>query len=352
MITGSATADVGMLLVPAEKGGFEAAIAKADAKLGVEEGQTRQHARLLYLLGVEQLIVGINKMDSCNWDESRFNEIKDEFVKMLTMIGFKPKKIPFIPYSGFNGDNLVEKSDKAAWYKGWEANRGPKQKITGFTILDALNDFIVPPERFPDKALRLPVSNVYNIKGVGQIIAGTIEQGTLRPGDVIGITPAGLVNKKMFSIEQHKKVLDSAGPGNSVGMSIKGVTKDEKISPGDIIYKESEGVCEPIKSFCAMVVVQEHPGVLKAGYCPIIFSRTAKVACKMTKILWKQSKKTGGAKVDNPPELSQFESAEVEFEPTAPLFLEPFAECAALGRIAVMDSNRLKMLGKVTTTTH
>mmetsp|Transcript_6382 Transcript_6382/g.13914 ORF Transcript_6382/g.13914 Transcript_6382/m.13914 type:complete len:454 (-) Transcript_6382:122-1483(-) len=352
MITGSATADVGLLLVPAEKGGFEAAIAKADAKLGVEEGQTRQHARLLYLLGVEQIIVGINKMDSCGWDEGRFNEIKDEFVKMLQMIGFKPKKVPFIPYSGFNGDNLVEKSDKAPWYKGWEANRGPKQKVTGFTLLDALNDFITPPERFPDKPLRLPVSNVYNIKGVGQIIAGTIEQGTLKPGDVIGITPAGLTNKKMFSIEQHKKVLDSAGPGNSVGMSIKGVTKDEKISPGDIIYKESEGVCEPVKTFCAMVVVQEHPGVLKPGYCPVIFSRTAKVACKMTKILWKQSKKTGGAKLENPPELSQFESAEVEFEPTAPLFLEPFAECAALGRIAVMDSNRLKMLGKVTKTTH
>jgi elongation factor 1-alpha len=352
MITGSATADVGLLLVPAEKGCFEAAIAKADAKLGVEEGQTRQHARLLYLLGVEQIIVGINKMDSCGWDEGRFNEIKDEFVKMLQMIGFKPKKVPFIPYSGFNGDNLVEKSDKAAWYKGWEANRGPKQKFTGFTLLDALNNFIVPPERFPDKPLRLPVSNVYNIKGVGQIIAGTIEQGTLKPGDVIGITPAGLTGKKMFSIEQHKKVLESAGPGNSVGMSIKGVTKDEKISPGDIIYKESEGVCQPVKTFAAMVVVQEHPGVLKPGYCPIIFSRTAKVACKMTKILWKQSKKTGGAKVENPPELSQFESAEVEFEPTAPLFLEPFAECAALGRIAVMDSNRLKMLGKVTTTTH
>merc|ERR1719199_1874038 len=143
-------------------------------------------------------------MDSCNWDESRFNEIKDEFVKMLQMIGYKPKKIPC------------------------------------FTLLDALENYIVPPTRFPDKPLRLPVSNVYNIKGVGQIIAGTIEQGTLKPNDVIGITPAGLTGKKMFSIEQHKKVLDSAGPGNSVGMSIKGVTKDEKISPGDIIYKESE----------------------------------------------------------------------------------------------------------------
>jgi len=332
----------------AEKGGFESAIAKADPKLGVEEGQTRQHARLLYLLGVEQIIVGVNKMDACNWDQDRFNEIKDEFVKMLQLIGFKPKKVPFIPYSGFNGDNLVDKSDKAPWYKGWTANLGPKQKITGFTLVDALNDFIVPPTRLPDAPLRLPISNIYNIKGVGQIICGTVEQGTLRPGDVIGIVPSGLTNKKMFSIEQHKKVLDSAGPGNSVGMSIKGIAKDEKVNPGDIIYLEKEGALAPIQTFTAMVAVQEHPGVLKPGYCPVIFSRTAKVACKMTKILWKQSKKTGGAKVDNPPALSQFENAEVEFEPTAPLFLEPFEKCAALGRIAVMDSNRLKMLGKVT----
>merc|ERR1711937_587463 len=339
MITGSATADVGLLLVPAEKGGFEAAIAKADAKAGVEEGQTRQHARLLYLLGVDQIIVGINK-------------IKDEFVKMLQMIGFKPKKVPFIPYSGFHGDNLVEKSDKAAWYKGWAANVSPKKKITGHTMLDALNNFITPPKRFPDSPLRLPISNIYNIKGVGQIICGPVEQGTLRPGDIIGIVPSNLKGKKMFSIEQHKKVLESAGPRNSVGMSIKGITKDEKVAPGDIIYLEKEGELKPIKKFTAMVAVQEHPGVLKVGYYPVIFSRTAKVACKMTKILWKQSKKTGGAKVEDPKDLSQFESAEVEFEPTAPLFLEPFEKCAALGRIAVMDSNRLKMLGKVTGVTN
>merc|ERR1712008_265810 len=235
MITGSATADVGLLLVPAEKGGFEAAIAKADTKLGVEEGQTRQHARLLYLLGVDLIIVGINKMDACNWDQGRFNEIKDEFVKMLQMIGFKPKKVPFIPYSGFHGDNLVEKSDKAPWYKGWVANLGPKQKVTGFTLVDALDDFIKPPKREPHAKLRLPISNIYNIKGIA---------------------------------------------------------KDEKVNPGDIIYLEKEGALAPIGSFTAMVAVQEHPGVLKPGYCPVIFSRTAKVACKMTKILWKQSKKT------------------------------------------------------------
>jgi elongation factor 1-alpha len=336
--------------VPAEKGGFEAAIAKADAKLGVEEGQTRQHARLLYLLGVEQLIVGINKMDSCGWSEDRFNEIKEEFVKMLSGIGFKPKKIPFIPYSGFNGDNLVEKSDKCPWYKGWSANITPKKVVEGFTIVEALNNFIQPPKRFPDLPVRLPISNIYNIKGVGQIICGTVEQGTLLPGDIVGIVPSGLKDKKIFSIEQHKKVLDKAGPGDSVGLSIKGITKDEKVQPGDIIFVQKDGVLKPTKSFTAMVSVQEHPGVLKPGYAPVVFCRTAKVACKMTKILWKMGKKTGMQKVENPPELSQYEQAEVEFEPSQPLFVEPFEKCAALGRIAVMDSNRLKMLGKVTGT--
>jgi len=351
MITGSATADVGLLLVPAEKGGFEAAIAKADAKAGVEEGQTRQHARLLYLLGVDQIIVGVNKMDACNWDEGRFNEIKEEFVKMLQLIGFKPKKVPFIPYSGFHGDNLVERSTKAAWYKGWKANHGPKKQVTGFTLVECLDGFIKPPKRHPELPVRLPISNIYNIKGVGQIICGTVEQGTLKPGDEIGIVPSGLKGKKVFSIEQHKKVLEKAGPGDSVGLSIKGIAKDEKVQPGDIIYVEKEGECKPIKSFTAIVAVQEHPGVLKPGYCPVVFCRTAKVACKMTQILWKQSKKTGGAKVDNPPELSQYENAEVVFEPSQPLFVEPFETCAALGRIAVMDSNRLKMLGKVSGTT-
>merc|ERR1712127_1021072 len=323
-----------------------AAIAKADAKAGVEEGQTRQHARLLYLLGVEQIIVGINKMDACNWDEGRFNEIKDEFQKMLQMIGFKPKKVPFIPYSGFNGDNLVDKSDKAPWYTGWTANLTPKKKIEGFTIVDALNNFIQPPVRHPDLPVRLHISN---IKGVGQIICGTVEQGTLRPGDVCGIVPSGLRDKKIFSIEQHKKQLEAACPGDSVGLSIKGIAKDEKVQPGDIIYVQKDGDLKPIKTFTAMVAVQEPPGVLKPGYAPVVFCRTAKVACKMTKILWKMGKKTGGQKVDNPPELSQYENAEVEFEPSQPLLVEPFEKCAALGRIAVMDSNRLKMLGKVTT---
>ena len=347
MITGAGCADAALILVPAEKGGFEAAIAKPDPQSGVEEGQTRQHARLLYLLGIEQIIVGVNKMDTCNWSESRFNEIKDEFTKMITQIGFKPKKVPVIPYSGYHGDNLVIKSEKASWYKGWTANLNKDTTIKGWTILDALNDLVVPPKRLPDAPLRLPVSGIYNIKGVGSVICGRVEQGTIRPGDVIGFAQTGVKGKKMFQMEQHHKQLTSAGPGEVIGMSIKGINKDEIVETGDVIYIEKEGVLKPTNSFTALVAVQEHPSILKAGYAPVIFCRTQKVACKMTKINWKQSKKTGNEKVMNPDHLEQYESAEVIFEPMAPMYVEKFETCGGLGRIAVMDSNRLKMLGKV-----
>ncbi len=347
MITGAGCADAALILVPAEKGGFEAAIAKADPKMGIEEGQTRQHARLLYLLGIEQIIVGVNKMDSCDWSEIRFNEIRDEFVKMITQIGFKPKKVPIIPYSGFYGDNLVVKSDKSPWYKGWTANLNKDTTIKGWTILDALNDLVVPPKRLPDAPLRLPISGIYNIKGVGTIYCGRVEQGTVRPGDIVGFAQTGLKGKKVFQIEQHHKQLSSAGPGEVIGMAIKGINKDDLVETGDVMYIEKENTLKPTKAFTAMVFVQEHPGILKVGYTPIIFCRTQKVACKMTKINWKQSKKTGNEKIMNPENLEQFESAEVVFEPMASMYVEGFDTCQGLSRVAVMDSNRLKMLGKV-----
>ena len=119
MITGAGCADVALLLVPAEKGGFETAIQKGDHKNNIIQGQTRQHARLLSLLGIEQLIVGVNKMDSCDWSEERFNEIKDEMTKMIQQAGFKPRRVPFIPFRIY-GENLVE-TDKMPWYKEWKA---------------------------------------------------------------------------------------------------------------------------------------------------------------------------------------------------------------------------------------
>ena len=348
MITGAGCADVALLLVPAEMGGFETAIAKGDHKTGEIQGQTRQHARLLALLGIEKLIVGVNKMDSVDWSEQRFNEIKDEMSKMITQAGFKIKQVPFIPFSGFMGENLIQPTDKMPWYKGFEVNLSKTEKVSGVTLYDALEKVARPPVRNPDAQVRIPINGIYKIKGVGDVITGRVEQGTINAGDVCRVVPRGLSGLKVFSIEMHHKTWPNAKPGDNVGMNMKGLDKTNMPKVGDVITLEKEPLCLPVKSFVAQVAVQEHPGQLKPGFSPCVHIRTAKSACKMTKINWKISKKTGDEKQENPQFLERAEQAEIVFEPQQPIFLEEFEKCEGLGRIAVMDSNSLVMLGKVT----
>jgi len=144
MITGTSQADVAILIVAAGAGEFEAGISK--------EGQTREHALLAHTLGVKQLIVGVNKMDSADYSEARYNEIKNEVSAYLTKVGFKvdnPKNpIFFVPISGFQGENMVDRSDKMPWYKG------PY-------LVEAL-DLMRVPKRPTEKPLRLPLQDVYN----------------------------------------------------------------------------------------------------------------------------------------------------------------------------------------------
>ena len=352
MITGAGCADAALLLVPAEAGGFETAIARGDHSSGEVQGQTRQHARLLSLLGIEQLIVGVNKMDSCDWSEQRFNEIKEEMTKMITQAGFKPKKVPFIPYSGFKGENLITETDKMPWYKGWSANISKDEVVKGVTLRDALDKLVRPPKRNDDKHVRVPINGVYKIKGVGDVITGRIEQGVLKPNDIVGISPRNLSGLKVFSIEMHHKSVPQAVPGDNVGINMKGLDKTNMPKVGDVIYLEKQGILKPVKSFVAQVAVQEHPGQLKPGFSPLVHVRTAKAACKMSSIRWKMSKKTGNEKLEDPPFLEMGETAEVVFEPKQPMYLETFDECPGLARVAVMDSNQLVMLGKVLEVTY
>jgi elongation factor 1-alpha len=196
--------------------------------------------------------------------------------------------------------------------------------------------------------VRLPISEVFNIKGVGQIACGTLEQGILKSGDVVGIAPSGLRGKTISSIQMHKKKLDKACPGFSVGVCIKGISEDEELSTGHVIYVQSEGECKPVKSFTSVVQTRNIDRYLNLGYTPIVVCRSAKVACKMTKIVWKKGRM---GRTENETFLANREVALVEFEPTAPLYVEPFEACADLGRLAVMEGNTLIMVGRVMSTT-
>merc|ERR1711971_1443481 len=123
MISGAARADVAVLMVPAD-GNFTTAIQKGDHKLAEIPGQTRAHARLINLLGVKQLLVGVNKMDekTAGYKEEQFNEISQEMKHMLNKVGWKnefiKESVPMIPISGWEGDNLITKSNNMNWWKG------------------------------------------------------------------------------------------------------------------------------------------------------------------------------------------------------------------------------------------
>jgi elongation factor 1-alpha len=350
MISGASQADIAVLMVPAD-GNFEASIAKGDHKTGEIQGQTRQHSRLINLLGIKQVIVGINKMDAKGYSEERYNEIKAEVTLMIKAAGYNPKNVPFIPMSGFNGENLCEPSTNMPWFGGWSAKVGD-EKVTGITLLDALNNFVVAPVRATGGPVRMPVSGIFKINGIGDIVTGRIESGLLRPGDVALFT-GSTATGKVFSIEMHHKNVLEAGPGDNVGVNVKFAKGSLLPKPGDCMYivndpkDTSETRPRKVLSYRAMVMIQDHPGQLKPGFSPSVHVRTGRAACRMTEIHWRKGKKTNKQKIENPPYVESGDMAEVTFEPQQSLYLEPYSRCEGLGRVAAMDSNSLIMLGRV-----
>ena len=362
MISGASQADVALLMVPADKGGFERAIAKGNHKTGEVMGQTRQHAQLCYLLGIEQLVVGINKMDaeSVNYSEERYNEIKDEVHNMLRKQGWAKKmdSIPFIPLSGWTGENLTEESTNMPWYKGFEVKVG-NETVKGNTLVDALTNVARPPKRPTDAPLRVPVSQLIKIPGIGDIVTGRIEQGTLKPGMNVRFMPSGITGN-VFSIEMHHKNVDSAGPGDNVGVNVKKLPKatgkKKKLNlGGQVMMPENDPSPRgKIKSFTGTMMVQNHPGELRAGaedkggFTPVVFVRTGRAPCRMVKIHQRVERIKGKpVKIEDPLFVKAHDQAVITFEPKMPLYLEDFKTCPGLGRVAIMDSNNLVMLGMI-----
>jgi len=360
MISGAAQADVALLMVPAD-GNFTTAIQKGDHKAGEVQGQTRQHARLINLLGVKQLICGINKMDcdTAGYKKERYEEIRDEMKLMLTRVGWKKDfvetGVPVLPISGWMGDNLLSKSDKMPWWTGMDIVKTDKSKVHIDCLLDALNGFIDKPERKTEAPMRLPVSGIYKIKGVGDVLAGRVEQGQVKPGEEVIFLPTHTtVNPcigKVFTVEMHHQRIDAAGPGDNVGLNIKGLDKGNMPHTGDVMVYKSDSTLKACADFTAQIQTLDIPGELKVGYSPIGFVRCGRSACRLTGINWKMGKETGGKKMESPHSLKSNEVAECVFAPTQALVVDSFKNCEGLSRIAFLDGNTAVMLGKVTKTT-
>merc|ERR1711959_681314 len=202
--------------------------------------------------GIKQLIVCVNKMDEkqAGYSEERFNEIKTEMQRMLTQVGWtKPEvtqQIPVIPISGWKGDNLLKPTENMPWWKGVDVKVGDKT-VHVHTLHDALNEMVSIPPRPVDAAFRMPVSANLKIKGVGNVICGRIEQGTLKPGQEVKFMPthtaANSCLGKVFTIEMHHKNVPQAIPGDNIGINMKNLNKDNMPKKGDImVFKNDETV--------------------------------------------------------------------------------------------------------------
>ncbi|HDO21102.1 MAG: translation elongation factor EF-1 subunit alpha [archaeon GB-1845-036] len=324
MITGASQADAAILVVSAKRGEYEAGMGAS--------GQTREHAFLAKTLGINQMVVAINKMDDAtvNWSKERYEEVKAGVSKFLRMIGYNVSKMHFIPVSGWYGDNLVVKSERTPWYEG------P-------TLVEALDEF-TPPPRPIEKPLRIPIQDVYSITGVGTVPVGRVETGVLKVGDRVIFMPPNKVGE-VKSIEMHHQKIEKAIPGDNIGFNVRGLSRTD-IRRGDVCG-HANNPPTVVKEFTGRIFVLYHPTALAAGYTPVMHVHTCTVAVRFDQLLKKIDPRSGSTIEDNPTYLKQGDAAIVKFVPLKPICLEKYSDFPQLGRFAIRDMGRTIAAGIV-----
>ncbi|HRZ85430.1 MAG TPA: translation elongation factor EF-1 subunit alpha [Candidatus Paceibacterota bacterium] len=310
MITGASQADAAFLVVA--------------AKSGVEP-QTKEHLWLLKTMGVSQLNVLINKMDDADYKEERFNQVKDDVIKELKAVGYKPENVTFLPVSSLHGQNIVKKPDKMSWFKG------P-------TLMEML-DNLSPPEKPTNLPMRMPVQDVYEITGIGTVPVGKIETGIMKVAQKVMILPGRSgkgIPGEIKSIEMHHEQLSEGLAGDNVGINIRGVGKKD-IARGDVIC-DAASPATIAEEFTAKIAVINHPTVIAKGYTPVFHVHTAQVPCQFVELIEKYDPTSGAVAQANPDFLKNGDVAKVRLKPIGNLVIEKQAVNPHMARFAIRDA--------------
>jgi elongation factor 1-alpha len=315
MITGASQADHAVLVVAADDG---------------VQPQTQEHVFLARTLGIQDLIVGVNKMDLVDYDQNDYDQTVAEVKDLLGQVNFDTEDASFIPISAFEGDNIAEASENTDWYDD-------------DTVLEALND-LPEPQPPTDAPLRLPIQDVYTISGIGTVPVGRVETGILETGNNVSFQPSD-VGGEVKTVEMHHEEVPKAEPGDNVGFNVRGIGKDD-IRRGDVCGP-AEDPPKVAETFQAQVVVMQHPSVITAGYTPVFHAHTAQVACTIESIDSKIDPASGDVDEENPDFIQSGDAAVVTVRPQKPLSIEPSSEIPELGSFAIRDMGQTIAAGKV-----
>lgn len=234
MIAGASQADFAVLVIDASTNSFESGL----------RGQTKEHAMLVRSMGVQQLIVAINKMDMTDWSEERFGQIQREMTAFLTSANFSSKNVSYVPCAGLTGENIVTpvEASKAPWYKG------P-------TLVQEL-DRAEPTKRAIEKPLRLTISEVFSSSPNNPVsVSGKIDSGSLQIGDKIKVLPSN-ETATIKSIEADGQPCEWAVAGQIVVLNLAEIDRIH-LKFGDLIAQASDPI-QNRKEFTAKILAFEH----------------------------------------------------------------------------------------------
>lgn len=326
MITGAAQADSALLVVNATSGEFET---------GFEAGgQTREHAMLAKSLGVSQLIVAVNKMDTVSWSEDRYNEIVKKLQAFLKQTAFREADVTYVPCSGLTGLNLAAlptNLKEFSWYKG-ECLLKEIEKLR-------------PPERQIDKPFRLCVHDIFKGIGGGFSLAGQVEAGDVQPNDRILIMPAAepAIVKTVLIDEAP---VSCALAGDSVTLLVSGVDVN-KIQIGNIL-------CDVLKPTPTAMRIRARVVIFNIGVpitrgFPVVFHyQSMNEPASISRLVSQLNKGTGEVVKNNPRCLVKNTTGLIELEFQRPIAVELYKDYKELGRFMLRYGGSTIAAGVIT----
>uniref|UniRef100_A0A7S4H849 Tr-type G domain-containing protein n=2 Tax=Guillardia theta TaxID=55529 RepID=A0A7S4H849_GUITH len=270
MISGAAQADAAILVIDGSTGEFESGFHSG--------GQTVEHAILVRSLGVQQMIVAVNKLDNVDYSKDRYEQIQDELSRFLVKAGFRASDVFFIPCSGFSGENLLQRKDArlTAWYDG--------------PTLIELIDLLRPPPRPVDLPLRLSISDVFKTQAMGSCVAGRIEAGVLSPGAQVLLRPGDLT-ANVRSVQRHGNKVATAKAGDSVTVALTSIDFDQ-VQVGAFLCPPEAPI--PLSSsFLAQILLFDIQEPVTLGYQATMYLQSTNEPVVVSKMLCTVKKSTG-----------------------------------------------------------